>query len=192
MNNCKSELLVRRATPEDATAILEVYAPYVKKTAITFEYEVPSLEEYVNRIIKISSRYPFLVAEEQDVIVGYAYASTFKERTAYDWSVETSIYIDQTKKSKGLGKKLYHTLEQILKEQNVTNLCACISYPNPESISFHKALGYKEVAHFHKCGYKFNTWYDMIWMEKFINPHSHVPDSFIPVNQIPENSGGGL
>lgn len=179
-----NNVIIRDVTVADIPSLLAVYQHYVLNTAITFEYEVPSLEEFTLRVKKISSRYPYLVAEENEKIVGYAYASKFKERAAYDWAVETSIYIDESKKNKGIGKLLYQTLEEKLKVQNVTNLCACISYPNPGSICFHESFGYKTVAHFHQCGYKFHSWYDMIWMEKFINEHIENQESFIPINQI--------
>ncbi len=183
--NCNHiSLKIRTAQADDAKALLEIYRPYVLKTAITFEYEVPSVSEFEERIKKISSRYPYLVAEESGKIIGYAYASSFKERAAYDWTAETSIYMDETKKSLGTGTALYKSLEERMKLQNVTNLCACIAYPNPQSISFHEKFGYKTVAHFHQCGYKFNTWYDMIWMEKFIGEHTSHPSTFIPASHL--------
>ena len=183
--NCNHiSLKIRPAHAGDAPALLEIYRPYVLHTAITFEYEVPSISEFEDRIKKISSRYPYLVAEENDKIIGYAYASSFKERAAYDWTAETSIYIDENRKSIGAGTALYESLEARMKLQNVTNLCACIAYPNPKSISFHEKFGYKTVAHFHQCGYKFNLWHDMIWMEKFIGEHTSEPNNFIPASRI--------
>ncbi len=184
MNPNQISIKIRIAQEADAPALLDIYRPYILHTAITFEYEVPSISDFESRIKKISSRYPYLVAEENDKIIGYAYASSFKERAAYDWTVETSIYIDERKKSVGAGTALYQNLEERLKLQNVTNLCACIAYPNPQSIAFHEKFGYKTVAHFHQCGYKFNTWHDMIWMEKFIGAHISHPNNFIPSNQI--------
>lgn len=180
----ESRITIRPVTIADADRLLEIYAPYVQKTAITFEYEVPTLQEFQNRITNITLRYPYLAALKDGEIKGYAYASAFKGRAAYDWSVETSIYIDVNYHGQGIGSYLYERLEDILKKQNICNLCACIAYPNPESIIFHEHMGYREVAHFHKSGYKFNTWYDMIWMEKFIN--DHIPDQkpFIPVKEV--------
>ena len=107
------ELKIRIASAKDAAALLEIYAPYVKNTAITFEYEVPSLQEFERRIENILKKYPYLVAETDGKIVGYAYVSAFKERAAYDWAVETSIYIDKKLKRMGIGKKLYSVLEEI-------------------------------------------------------------------------------
>ena len=178
------DFTVRSASLADAEALLSIYAPYVTDTAITFEYDVPSLAEFQERIHNIISRYPYLTACRGGEILGYAYASAFKERKAYDWSVETSIYVQRNSHGQGIGSCLYDELERRLKKQNVCNLCACITYPNPESIAFHEKHGYTTVAHFHKSGYKFDTWHDMIWMEKFINEHASCQKPFIPVKEV--------
>ena len=119
---------VRVATVQDAQALLAIYAPYVKQTAITFEYEVPSADEFASRIARVLQRYPYLVAERGGEILGYAYVGAFNERAAYDWAVETSIYVKMAQKRQGLGKTLYHLLEEILKAQGILNLNACIAY----------------------------------------------------------------
>ncbi len=171
---------IRVATPEDAPQLLQIYAPYVENTSITFEYEVPSEEDFTGRICHTLEKYPYLAAEEGDTILGYAYASAFKTRAAYNWSVETSIYIRQGMGRQGLGTALYRRLEEALAMQNVCNLCACIAYPNPGSIAFHESFGYKTVAHFHASGYKQGAWSDMVWMEKELCPHRIPPKPFIP------------
>ena len=178
------ELTIRMANELDAEEILAIYAPYVTHTAITFEYVVPTVEEFKGRIHKTLKRFPYLVAVKDGCILGYAYVSPFKERAAYDWAVETSIYVKQECKGSGVGKKLYLALEEILKKQNIINLNACIAYPNPKSIGFHEHLGYKMIGHFTKCGYKFETWYDMIWMEKMIGEHTVPPKPVIPVTEL--------
>ncbi len=187
-----SEITIRMATLSDAKELLRIYAPYVQNTAITFEYEVPSVEEFTKRIENTMTNYPYLVALEEGRIVGYAYASTFKARAAYSRSVETSIYIKQDRRGKGLGKKLYSALEDILKRQHVINLNAGIGYIAVEdehldhtSVFFHESMGYKKVAHFTKCGYKFGRWYDLIWMEKMLGEHPDNPAPFIPITEIP-------
>ena len=116
----KEELTIRVAKPEDAKGLLEIYAPYVEKTAITFEYEVPSEEEFAGRIRHILTKYPYLVLEENGELLGYVYAGTFNERSAYDWAVETTIYIREDQKKRELGRKMYAALEQVLKKQNIT------------------------------------------------------------------------
>lgn len=169
---------IRIATEADAEKILAIYAPYIEHTAITFEYEVPSVEEFRGRIRNTLKRYPYLVAEMDGEICGYAYVSPFHERAAYDWAVETSIYVDQSKKGMGIGKKLYETLEMILKKQNILNLNACIACTDKEdeyltnaSVHYHEHLGYRLVGEFRQCGYKFHRWYNMVWMEKHIGEH---------------------
>jgi L-amino acid N-acyltransferase YncA len=171
--------MIRKATVSDAEQILDIYSYYIKETAITFEYDIPSIEEFRSRIENTLKKYPYLVEEEDGKILGYAYAGTFKDRAAYDWSVETSIYVDKDLKKKGVGRKLYEALEKALAEQEIINLYACIAYPIEEdeyltknSVDFHAHLGYELVGRFHKCAYKFDRWYDMVWMEKFIGEHS--------------------
>lgn len=187
----ETEIIMRMATKEDAEEILKIYAPYVTDTAITFEYDVPSVKEFAERINYIVKKYPYIVAIENNRIIGYAYASAFKERAAYDWAVETTVYLRQDCRGKGVGKKLYLALEEILRKQNILNVNACIAstptddvYLTNASIYFHNQLGYKKVGHFTKCGYKFETWYDMVWMEKMIGEHSFNPKSVIPITDL--------
>lgn len=185
------EFIIRTATEEDAQQILDIYAPYVRDTAITFEYEVPSLEEFRGRIRNTLLRYPYIVCEKEGVIYGYAYTGPLKERAAYDWSVETTIYLSEKAKGLGLGRRLYEELEKISKAQGILNMNACIGYPEVEdeyltknSALFHEHLGYKLVGEFHKCGYKFGKWYNMIWMEKMIGEHLPDQKSIIPFPQL--------
>jgi phosphinothricin acetyltransferase len=185
----KDEIAIRMATTADAQALLDIYAPYVTETAITFEYEVPAIADFRARIKQTLSKYPYLVAVLDDRIVGYAYAAAFKGRAAYDWAVEVTVYVSRDYQAQGIGKKLYTRLEEILTKQHIINLNACIAYPNPGSIGFHTQMGYKTVGHFTKCGYKFATWYDMVWMEKMIGEHPVPPAAVIPVLQLKEFDG---
>ena len=176
-------IIIRMAEASDARELLEIYGPYVENTAISFEYEVPSVEEFSRRIEKTLKFYPYLVAETEGIIVGYAYVSPFKEREAYAWAVETTIYIREGWKGRGCGKQLYLALEEMLKKQNIQNLNACIAYTEQEdehltnaSMKFHQHMGYQLVGTFHKCGYKFGKWYDMIWMEKMLGEHPQKPE----------------
>ena len=173
-----TSITIRMANPADAQALLNIYAPYVINTAITFEYDVPSVEEFASRIAHTLEKYPYLIAEEGGNILGYAYASPFHDRPAYDWAVETSIYVDQNIKHRGIGRKLHDALESTLREQGILNMNACIAYPPEEdehldknSVEFHTHMGYRLVGEFYKCGYKFNRWYNMVWMEKMIGEH---------------------
>lgn len=187
------ELKFRVARPEDAEGLLAIYAPYVEETAITFEYEVPSVEAFRARIAHTLATYPYIVAVEKNKIIGYAYVGRLHERAAYDWSVETSIYVDRRARKHGLGRQLYERLEAILRAMNIINVNACIAYPgtnndpylNTNSPDFHAHLGYQLVGHFHACAYKFDRWYDMIWMEKWIAPHPAKPEAMIPFPSLP-------
>lgn len=170
---------IRKATIDDAIRLLEIYDYYVKNTAITFEYDVPSLEEFKNRIGSTLKKYPYLVIEEGGFIQGYAYAGAFVGRAAYDYSCELTIYLDHNSKGCGYGRALYEALEHALKDMGILNLYACIGDPVVEdeyltrnSEQFHQHLGFYKVGTFHKCGYKFNRWYNMIWMEKIIGEHN--------------------
>ena len=171
-------MIIRTATANDAEAILNIYAYYVENTAITFEYDVPTLEEFTQRIENTLKKYPYLVAEKDGEILGYAYAGVFKDRAAYDWSAETTIYLKQDAVKCGIGRMLYEALEKEMKKRGFLNLYACIGYPidadeylTKNSAEFHAHLGFETVGEFHKCGYKFGRWYNMIWMEKIIGEH---------------------
>ena len=185
----------RIAKVEDASRILEIYAYYVENTAVSYEYDVPSLEEFTERIRNILVKYPYIVAEEDGRIVGYIYASRFAQRAAYGWAAGTSIYIDRDFHRRGIGKILYEKLEAILKLQNITKLYAGAADPMEEedpyltrnSEHFHEAIGYKPVARYHGCGSKFGRWYNLLWMEKIINEHTVPPKEVIPFSELDEN-----
>ena len=169
---------IRMATVDDAEEIRLIYEPYVRDTAITFEYEVPSVQEFRKRISLTLEKYPYFVAVHQGKIVGYAYAGPFVGRAAYARSAELSVYVSNQMKKAGIGGQLYQELEEALKAMGILNLYACIGYPEVEdeyltrnSVEFHGHLGFRMVGRFHKCGYKFNRWYDMVWMEKIIGKH---------------------
>lgn len=176
--NTNTFITIRTATLSDAQALLNIYSPYVEHTAITFEYDVPSVEEFASRIKNTLQKYPYLVAEKNGRLLGYAYASPFHERPAYDWAVETSIYVDQNIKHQGIGRRLHDALEDALRSQGILNMNACIAYPPEEdeyldknSVEFHTHMGYRLVGEFYKCGYKFHRWYNMVWIEKLIGNH---------------------
>ena len=152
-------LTIRPAKLSDAPAIQAIYAPYVEKTAITFEYEVPSVQEFENRINKTLETYPYLVAD----------ASTYYARTAYNWTTELSIYLHEDARGRGLGSQLYDALEKELKKRGFLRFLACIAVPNEASITMHEKRGYVQVAHFPKVGYKFGKWHDIVWMQKTLN-----------------------
>ena len=169
---------VRSANAADAARILRIYAYYIQNTAITFEYEIPTADEFASRVANTLQKYPYIVLEEDGEIKGYAYAGVFKDRAAYSRSCEVSIYVDHDSKGKGYGRALYEELEERLRNMGILNLYACIASPIQEdetlthdSERFHAHLGFVTVGEFHKCGYKFGRWYNMIWMEKIIGEH---------------------
>ena len=162
------EIQIETACPDDAAELLAIYAPYVRETAITFECDVPTQAEFESRIRNTLQKYPYIKAVRGGEILGYAYASPLGHRAAYAWSAETSIYVRQDARGNGIGKRLYAALEDGLRARGITNAYACITFPNPESISFHEREGYVLAGHFHRCGYKFDRWLDVVWMEKFL------------------------
>lgn len=173
-------VVIRDATIADAEHILEIYDYYVKNTAITFEYDTPPIGEFKERMERIMSRYPYLIIAKDNIIQGYAYAGPFVGRVAYDWSCEMTVYLDYNVRKSGMGRKIYEALENKLREMGILNLYACIGYPevNDEylttnSADFHAHMGFVKVGEFHKCGYKFGRWYDMVWMEKIIGKHGN-------------------
>lgn len=190
---------IRVANMEDAEAIRKIYAPYVSDTAVSFEYEVPSVNEFKQRMQKTLEEYPYLVATLDDednaanhpeIIVGYAYASAFHVREAYKHTAELSIYVDQDYRKKGIGRELYNKLQELLVRQNVYTVYACIASPEEEDIyltkdseRFHEKTGFKLVGKHELCGYKFERWYSMIWMEKQISEKPEKVTAFIPFNQ---------
>lgn len=180
-------LTVRDAVLEDAERIVEIYDYYVKHTAITFEYETPSVEELQERMKKTWKRYPYLVIEKDGCVEGYAYAGDFISRAAADWDCEVTIYLHKDAHKCGMGRILYEALEDALKKMGILNLYAYISYPekNDEylttnSADFHKHLGFEKIGEAHKCCYKFGRWYHMIWAEKFIGKHEKQPAVVTP------------
>lgn len=187
-------LLIRIAKEDDAEELLKIYSYYVKNTAITFEQKVPSLEEFSNRIKETLINYPYLVAVVDGKIIGYIYASRFRTRESYICSAATSIYIEKSYQRKGIGKKLYSELCNILLKQNITNVYAGAADPIEEdeylthnSEYFHKSMGFEIVAKYNKCAIKFGKWYNLIEMEKIIGEHSNQQKDFIPFKSLEKN-----
>lgn len=182
---------IRIATPEDAAAIREIYAPYVLNTAVSFEYTLPDENEFRNRIANTLREYPYLVAIDKGRIAGYAYAGPFHSREAYRHSVELSVYVRQDCRRLGAGSLLYQELEKILIRQNIYTVHACIASPDEEderltddSEKFHAKLGFKIAGRHDRCGYKFNKWYSVVWMDKSIREKTENPADFIPFSRI--------
>ena len=190
-----NDICIRTATEADVPAMLNIYAPYVRETAISFEYDVPSPEEFSGRLRRTLTRYPWLAAEENGTILGYAYASAFHPRKAYEWCAEASIYVAQQARGRRIGSRLYERLETLLTRQHILVLYACIARPPQEdehltlaSIRFHTRIGYRIVGEFPRCGFKFDRWYDMVWMEKRLAEPTEPPLPVLPFADV-QNAG---
>lgn len=182
---------IRIASINDAEAIRKIYEPYVLNTAISFEYEVPTVEEFEQRINNTLKLYPYIVLVEDGTVVGYAYAGPFHSREAYKRSVELSVYVDMDHRRKGYGECLYNRLFKMLAEQNIYNVHACIASPDGEddnltndSELFHSRMGFVYAGRHEKCGYKFGKWYSIVWMDKVIKDRVDNPGEFIPFSQM--------
>lgn len=164
--------------------ILEIYSYYVLNSAATFEIDVPEYEEFKTRVNNIQNKYPYLTALYNGKVTGFAYAAPLRSRKAYDYSCETTIYIHNAFLNKNIGRKLYNRLFDYITKQNIINIYACITESNKESVMFHEKFGFTKAAHFHKCGYKFKKWHDILWLEKIISNHSDNPQPFINFNDL--------
>ena len=184
-------IVINAASAADAAALLDIYSDYVRNTAISFEYEPPSLEEFSSRIEHVLEKFPYLAARRGDELLGYAYAKAFHERKAYSWVVEVSIYVSKDARGMGLGRRLYEELEKLLKKQGVLHLVACVADPKQEdeylshnSRDFHEHMGFKLYGEFKHCGYKFGRWYNMLWLSKQINEYAEPQSEVIPLRDI--------
>ncbi|MGX7092489.1 GNAT family N-acetyltransferase [Hutsoniella sourekii] len=164
-----SKLLIREARLEDLPAIQSIYEPYVLETTVSFEYESPSLDDFANRLQTIQAEYPFLVAQLEDTVVGYAYGHRYQERKAFDYTCEISIYLASSSQGYGIGHSLYQELEKQLKKAGFILLVAAITADNDSSLSFHQRNGFTLAGRLNKVGYKFGRWLDLILMTKEIN-----------------------
>jgi len=160
--------MIRRAKPEDAQAICDIYNYYVVNTIVTFEEETVLENDMAQRIEDITKKYYWLVYEHVGEIVGYAYASEWKSRSSYRFSVESSVYLKQGYSGLGLGSQLYDGLFAELKSTTIHAIIGGISLPNPESIALHEKFGFKKIAQFKEVGYKFNQWIDVGYWEKIL------------------------
>ncbi len=156
---------------EDAPYLKAIYKPFVTQTAITFEYTLPNDEEWKKRLGQIAHKYPFLVLRNPELRpIGYAYASEHRKREAYQWAVETSIYIESEARGQGLGKRLYQLLIEKLVERQFRIAYGVITLPNVQSVKLHESCGYQKFAVFEKAGFKNGIWHDVVWMRRELNP----------------------
>lgn len=167
--------MIRLAKPSDAAGILAIYAPYINNSSITFETEVPGIDEFEKRISSYLENWPWLVEETDGEITGYAYASRYRERTAYQWSIECSVYVHDKYLRSGIARKLYSILFAILKEQGFTTVYAVINLPNDRSVAFHESMGFRYFATYEKVGFKLGQWKNVGWWQLQLNEYAHNP-----------------
>ncbi len=177
-------ILIRFASSSDAKDILAIYTPFISDTSLTFELEVPSEQEFADRIETYMQEWPWLVCEINGVIAGYAYASRYRERPGYQWSCECSVYIHDNYLKRGIARALYSALTEILKRQGFRNVYAVINLPNEKSVSLHEKCGFEWMATYENVGYKLGKWKDVGWWVKKINAYVDEPDSPIPFNNL--------
>ena len=185
------DIQIRVARESDAAALRDIYAPYVERTAVSFEYEAPDVAAFLERIRRVQERYPYLVAESDGALLGYAYAGSFHTREAYSWAAEASIYLRMDCRRMGIGSALYRALEAALRAMGVRRLYASIAVPDDpdehltlDSVRFHTAMGFRTVGEFHHCGWKFNRWYSTVWMEKVLASDTSAPSPLKPFREL--------
>lgn len=176
-------MLIRFATTADTDGCLAVYAEYME-TVITFETELPSHEAFAGRIRSYGAVYPWLVAEENGEILGYAYAHRAQERAAYGWNAELSIYLARRAAGRGLGTKLYGALLALLQKQGVRNVYGIVTLPNPASEALHRSFSFRTVGAYHRSGYKNGRWIDVGIFEKQIGSFDGAPEPLRPIGTI--------
>jgi len=172
---------IRLVSEEDSVPMLEIYAPYITDTSITFECEVPPVQEFAKRVRSISEIYPWIVCQIDGCLAGYAYASQHHERVAYQWSANLSVYIKNEYQRKGLARVLYTTLFELLGHLGYFSGLAGITHPNSKSEGFHSNFGFKQVGIFHNVGYKLGQWRDVAWYEMAIKEPSQEPPDPLPI-----------
>ena len=174
---------VRFASEADARDLLAIYAPYID-TPVTFEYTCPTAEEFAGRIRDIRAMYPYLVLEQDGRPIGYAYAHRARERAAYDWCVELSVYLDRAHTGQGLGRRLYGLLIDLLALQGIKTVMGCVTAPNPASEALHAALGFRLAGTSPNAGYKCGQWHHVLWYEKALAPYDVPPPPVLPADRL--------
>ena len=176
--------MIRQAKPTDTTEILDIYSPYIRDTSITFETEIPSVADLGKRIQSCLENWPWLVFERNGRIAGYAYASRYRERAAYQWSIECSVYIHNDHHRSGIAKALYISLFSILKAQGFTKVYAVINLPNDPSVALHENMGFKYLATYENVGYKLGKWKNVGWWQLQLNDYSDEPPTPIKFSAL--------
>lgn len=180
--------MIRLATDDDAAAVAAIYAPSVERRATSFELVAPDAAQMAGRIRDVGERWPWLVAEQGGVLLGYCYASAYAERAAYQWSATVSAYVNDTAHRRGIGRRLYTTLFAILRAQGLCNAFAGITLPNEASVGLHAAIGFETVGVYRRVGFKFGAWHDVAWMGCRLQEPAGEPP---PPRPLPVLQAGG-
>lgn len=167
---------IRPVTPADADAIAAIYAPYVAETVISFEATPPDAAEMARRIATVTANYPWLVAEADGQLAGYAYATRYRDRAAYDWAVETAIYVDRARPRRGVGRALYAALLDMLEDRGFVTAIACLTLPNRASVAFHEALDFEPAGVQPRIGFKAGKWHDIGFWQLDLAPRKASPE----------------
>lgn len=179
---------IRLVQASDAEQMLAIYAPFIKESSTTFELEVPTIEQFKQRIWTILEHAPWLVCEVEGEILGYAYASKHRQRAAYQWSVESSVYVGAKLRRKGVGKALYSSLFQLLQLQGFYNVYAGITLPNLASVALHENLGFSHIGTYELVGYKLGKWHDVGWWQLSLQSERSVPVSPLSLGKVQNSS----
>ena len=175
---------LRFALPEDSAALLDIYNEYIG-TSVTFELTLPTEAEFAGRIREFSAFYPYLVWEEAGQILGYAYAHRLWTRAAYQWNAELSVYLRRTCTGRGLGRRLYGALLELLRLQGVLTVYGIITMPNDASQALHRAMGFEKLTVYPRAGYKCGAWRDVAWFKKDLAAHLPEPSAPRSVRELP-------
>jgi|TARA_B110000196_G_C20884477_1_gene538311 phosphinothricin acetyltransferase len=168
-------MTIRSAELKDASAILEIYRPYIENSVVSFEYNVPTVSEIERRISTVMEKYPWIVAEEDGQVIGYAYGTEFRTREAYQWKCEVSVYVTNQAKGKGVGKELYDNLLYTLKQMGMVSAIAGMTVPNAETEGFHEKYGFAKIAEYEKVGFKNGGWHNVAFAEIQLNEYGNEP-----------------
>lgn len=176
-----SRMRIRLATPDDAGDCLAIYRPFIESSHSTFETEVPSLDAFAERMARFLATHPWLVAIQDDRVSGYAYAAPFKDRAAYQWTAEVSVYVSPHARRRGVARALYRALLQCMREQGYLNAVGLIAQPNAASVALHESLGFERVAWLPKPGFKLGRWHDVGWWWRALGPAPETPSPPVPL-----------
>lgn len=178
--------VIRLARGGDAEAVLGIYAPVIRDTAISFEYEVPAESEMRRRILTTLEKFPWLVCEYDGVVLGYSYAGEHRDRAGYQWSVDVSVYVSASARRKGVGQAMYRSLVNLLVLQGFRKAYAGITLPNQGSVGLHESIGFQQVGVYREVGYKFGAWHDVGWWHMTLKESAAIPS---PPTWVPSAEG---